>query len=210
MERMSAFVIQGHLWYPGTKEQKIAFWSRVLKIPLRFDEFLGGLPGLNCTLSYDLLQQRATEQNQSCIQDIRKMNASFQEPAPNGVMKTCSILQQMWQHIWNTVFQGSSLDSQFYWGLVPYAPAASVQFSSVSQSCLTLCDPMNCSTPGLPVHHQLRDFTQTHVHRVGDAIQPSHPLSSPSPPALNHSQHQGLSQWVNSSHEVPKVLEFQL
>ena len=103
MERMSAFVIQGHLWYPGTKEQKIAFWSRVLKIPLRFDEFLGGLPGLNCTLSYDLLQQRATEQNQSCIRDIRKMNASFQEPAPNGVMKTCSILQQMWQHIWNTV-----------------------------------------------------------------------------------------------------------
>ena len=56
-----------------------------------------------------------------------------------------------------------------------------VQFSSVAQSCLTLCDPMNCSTPGLPVHHQLPEFTQTHVHRVGDAIQPSHPLSSPSP-----------------------------
>ena len=68
------------------------------------------------------------------------------------------------------------------------------QFSSVTQSCLTLCDPMNCSTPGLPVHHQLPEFTQTQVHRVGDAIQPSHPLSSPSPPALNLSQHQGLSQ----------------
>ena len=66
------------------------------------------------------------------------------------------------------------------------------QFSSVTQSCPTLCDPMNCSTPGLPVHHQLPEFTQTHVHRVGDAIQPSHPLSSPSPPALNLSQHQGL------------------
>ena len=68
---------------------------------------------------------------------------------------------------------------------------------------------MNCITPGLPVHHQLPEFTQTHVHRVGDAIQPSHPLSSPSPPAPNPSQHQGLFQWVNSSHEVTKVLEFQ-
>ena len=81
------------------------------------------------------------------------------------------------------------------------------QFSSVSQPCLTLCDPMNCSTPGLPVHHQLLEFTQTHVHRVGDAI---HPLSSPSPPAPNPSQHQGLFQWVNSSHELAKLLEFQL
>ena len=86
----------------------------------------------------------------------------------------------------------------------------SVQFSSVAQSCPTLCDPMNHSTPGLPVHHQLPEFTQTHVHRVGDAIQPSHPLSSPSPPASNPSQHQSLFQWVNSSHEVAKGLEFQL
>ena len=85
-----------------------------------------------------------------------------------------------------------------------------VQFSSVAQSCPTLCDPMNCSTPGLPVHHQLPEFTQTHVHRLGDAIQPSHPLSSPSPPAPNPSQHQSLFQWVNSSDEVAKVLEFQL
>ena len=67
-----------------------------------------------------------------------------------------------------------------------------VQFSSVVQSCRTLCDPMNCSTPGLPVHHQLSEFTQTHARRVGDAIQASHPLLSPSPPALNLSQHQGL------------------
>ena len=83
-------------------------------------------------------------------------------------------------------------------------------FRSVAQSCLTLCGPMNHSTPGLPVHHQLPEFTQTHVHQVGDAIQPSHPLSSPSPPAPNPSQHQGLFQWVNSSHQVAKVLEFQL
>ena len=86
----------------------------------------------------------------------------------------------------------------------------SVQFSSVAQSCPTLCDPMNRSTPGLPVHHQLPEFTQTHVHRVGNAIQLSHPLSSPSPPAPNLSQHQGLFQWVSPSHEVAKILEFQL
>ena len=84
---------------------------------------------------------------------------------------------------------------------------SSVQFSSVAQSCPTLFDPMNCSTPGLPVHHQLPEFTQTHVC---DAIQPSHPLSSPSPPAPNLSQHQSLFQWVNSSLQVAKVLEFQL
>ena len=85
-----------------------------------------------------------------------------------------------------------------------------IQLSSVAQGCLTLCDPMNLSTPGLPVHHQLPEFTQTHVHRVSDAIQPSYPLLSPSPPALKPSQHQSLFQWVNSLHEVAKVLEFQL
>ena len=83
-------------------------------------------------------------------------------------------------------------------------------FSSVAQSCLTLCDFMDCSMPGLPAHHQLPELAQTHVHRVGDAIQPSHPLLSPSPPALNLSQIQGLFKWVSSSHQVAKVLEFQL
>ena len=83
-------------------------------------------------------------------------------------------------------------------------------FGSVqSLSPVRLCDPMKRSTPGLPVHHQLPEFTQTHVHWVSDAIQPSHPLLSPSPPALNLSQHQGLFQQVNSSHQVTKVLEFQ-
>jgi len=85
-----------------------------------------------------------------------------------------------------------------------------VHFSSVTQSCPTLCDPMNCSTPSLPVHHQLLKFIQTHVHWVSDAIQPFHPLSSPSPPALNLSQHQSLFKWVSSSHQVAKILEFQL
>ena len=86
----------------------------------------------------------------------------------------------------------------------------SVQFSSVPQSCLTLWDPKDWSTPGFPVHHQLLEFTQTHVHLVGDAIQPSYPLLSPFPPAFNLSQHQGLSRWISSLHQVAKVLEFQL
>ena len=94
------------------------------------------------------------------------------------------------------------------WRRSPHDDIQSVQFSSVTQSCPTLCDPMNRSTPGLPVHHQLPEFTQTHVHRVSDAIQPSHPLLSPSPPAPNPSQHQSLFQWVNSSHEVAKILVF--
>ena len=84
------------------------------------------------------------------------------------------------------------------------------KISSVAQLCLTLCDLMDCSTPGFPVHHQLPEIPQTHVHRVGDATQPSYSLSSSSPPAFNLSQHQGLFQWVGSSHQVAKVLELQL
>ena len=84
------------------------------------------------------------------------------------------------------------------------------QFSSVTQSCLTLCNPMDCSMPDFPVYHQRLQHDQTHVHRVSDAIQPSHPLSSPSPPAFTLSQHQGLFKWVSSSHHVAKVLEFPL
>ena len=93
-----------------------------------------------------------------------------------------------------------SLDS---FQLVLVSSWGSVQFS---QSCPTLCDPMDCSTPGLPVHHQLLELAQTHVHWVGDAIQPSYPLSSHSPPAFNLSQHEGLFHWVSSSHQVAKVL----
>ena len=87
------------------------------------------------------------------------------------------------------------------------------QFSSVQssrQSCLTLCNPRDSLMPGLPVHYQLPEFTQTHVHYVGDASQPSHPLMCPSPPALNLSQHQGLFKWVSSLHQVDKVLEFHI
>ena len=83
-------------------------------------------------------------------------------------------------------------------------------FSSVAQLCLTLCVPMDGNTPGIPVHHRLPEFIQTHVHRVGDAIQPSHPLSSTSPPTCNLSQHQCLFQWVNSSHQVAWSLSFNI
>ena len=85
---------------------------------------------------------------------------------------------------------------------------SSTLFSSVPQSCLTLCDPMECSTPGFPVHHQLLELAQTHVHWVGDAIQPSHPLSSPSPHTFSLSQHQGLFKWDNSLHSVAQVWSF--
>ena len=92
----------------------------------------------------------------------------------------------------------SDLNSSWLFSFLKIFIGVSVQFSSVAQSCPTLCDPMNRSTPGLPVHHQPTEFTQAHAHRVGDAIRPSHPLSSPFPPAPSPSQHQGLFQWVNS------------
>ena len=91
--------------------------------------------------------------------------------------------------------------------IVLYCTYGSDQFSSVAQMYQTLCDPVDNSTQSFPVHHQLPELTQTHVHWVSDAIQPSHPLSSPSPPALNLSQHQGLLKWVHSSHQVAKALE---
>ena len=97
-----------------------------------------------------------------------------------------------------------------HWSCIKYTWPSSMFYSSVTQSCPTLCNPMSRSIPGLPVYHQVPESTQTHVHQVGDAIQPSHPLSSPSPPTLNLSQHQGLFQWVSSLHQVAKVLEFQL
>ena len=112
-----------------------------------------------------------------------------------------------WRRKWQPTLVFLSGESNGQRRLVGYSP---VQFNSVAQSCLTLCDPMDCSTPGFPVHCQLSEFAQAHVHQVGDAIQPSHPLSSPSLPAFNLSQHQGIFQGISSSHQVAKVLEFQL
>ena len=109
-------------------------------------------------------------------------------------------LKLLERNIKNTILQKNYFKTFF----------GSVQFSSVTQSCPTLCDPTNCSTPGLPVHHQLPEFTQTHIHRVSDVIHPSHLLLPPFPLALNHSPDQGLFQQVGSSHQVAKVLELQL
>ena len=103
------------------------------------------------------------------------------------------------------------MSEEFSWGLsVLRERKKQSSCCLVAQSCLTLCGPMNHSTPGLPVHHQLLEFTQTYVRWVSDAIQQSHPLSFRSPPALNLSQHQGLFKWISSLHQVAKVLEFQL
>jgi len=115
-----------------------------------------------------------------------------------------SILQKLvrWRHL---ISQEGDLPNLKVLFLLPVL--CSVQVSSVPQSCPTFCNAMNRSTP---IHHQLPQFTKTHIHRVSDAIQPSHPLSSPSPPAPNPSQHQSLFQWVNSLREVAKVLELQL
>ena len=114
-----------------------------------------------------------------------------------------------WHHQLNGhEFEQTLGDGSGQRSLACYSP--SVHFSSVAQSCPTLCNPMDCSMLGLPVHHQLLELAQTYVHQVGDAIRLSHPLSSPSPPTFNLSQHQGLFQRVSSSHQVAKVLEFQL
>ena len=131
-----------------------------------------------------------------------------------GGLQSKSMGWQSVEHDWATnaslFITGHKGTDTTEWLTHSYICNSKYQFSSVAQSCPTLCDPMNHSTPGLPVHHQLLEFTQTHVHQIHDAIQPSHLLSSPSPSALNSSQHQSLFQWVNSSHEVAKVLEFQL
>ena len=143
-------------------------------------------------------ETRSTPVNRSVLR-----NASFL--LPPAAWATCQVSRWALGKLRQASPLSMSPPAPIYSKTIP-----SVQFSSVTQSCPTLCDPMNCSTPGLPVHHQLLEFTQTHVHRVSDAIQLSHPLLSPSPSAPNPSQHQGLFQWVNSSHEVAKVLEFQL
>ena len=122
------------------------------------------------------------------------------------------MLLESWKPLKGSLITVCCRESAMNVGLVGVTTprAFSGQFSSVAQSCPTLCDPMNHSTPCLPVHHQLPEFTQTHVLLVSAAIQPSHPLSSPSPLAPNPSQHHSLFQRVSSSHEVAKVLEFQL
>ena len=123
------------------------------------------------------------------IIEITSRNQSFPEAITSSFCLTSSNLH---------LLHCQALGSYFF---------DSIQFSSVAQSCLTFCNHVDCSTPGLPIRYQLPEFAQTHVHRVGDVLQPSHPLSSPSPPAFSLSQHQGLFQWVSSLHQVAKVLD---
>ena len=145
------------------------------------------------------------------ITDAMDMNLNLQQwwgTGRPGVLQSMGL--QRLGHNWTTTISNhETVYVKLLYGSILWYLQFS-QFNSVAQSCPTLCDPMNCSRPGLPVHHQLLEFTQTHVHRVSDAIQISHLLRSPYPPAPNPSQHQGLFQWVNSLHEVAKVLEFQL
>ena len=147
-----------------------------------------------------------TNGTRRAVSKVRAATSEFPSPLSSSELALCGLSMEagnsttsMW---WNEVIRSLEDEEKL---------PRHTQFSSVqSLSRVQLCDPMNHSTPGLPVHHQVPEFTQTHVRRVSDAIQPSHPLSSLSPPAPNPSQHQSLFQRVNSSHEVAKVLEFQL
>ena len=134
---------------------------------------------------------------------------------PSGCKNVCSFaLSNKLSYAYHVPYNSRGQHLKIYqweqFANIEHSPASLVQFSSVAQSCPTLCNPLDCSTQGFPVHHQLLESTQTHAHWVSDAIQPSHLLSSPSSPALNLSQHQGLFKWLSSSHQVAKVLEFQL
>ena len=152
-----------------------------------------------------------------CIQKVKYLNVGTKWLREQGThtshLETLTSRKSMWLFlIYSFICSTSPLSSS----PLPSPPPlrlssllATAQFSSVAQLCTTLCNPMDWSMPGLPVHHQLLEFTQTPLHWMGDAMQPSHPLSSPSPLALNLSQHQGLFRWVISSHQVAKVLEFQ-
>ena len=155
---------------------------------------------------WKILQEMGIPDHLSCL--LRNLYAGQEAKVRTGHWTTARF--KIGKGIWQDYISSLCLFNLHAEYIMYKASLDEAQLSSVTQSCLTLCDPMNRSMPGLPVHRQISEFTQTHVHRVRDAIQPSHPLSSPSPPALNPSQHQSFFQWVNSSHEGAKVLEFQL
>ena len=174
---------------------------------LDFTERLNNKNNINCYIGGERHKWHSIDKNGMWQKELKL--------SESGSVVSESMQPQKLYSRWNSPGQNSSSDSEKWkwkWKSLScvqlFANPWTIQFSSVTQSCPTLGNPMNCSTPGLQVPHQLPEFTQTHVHRVGDATQPSHPLSSPSPPAPNPSQHQSLFQWVNSSHEVAKVWSF--
>ena len=155
----------------------------------------------------DTLKPYSQKTSQSNHTKTTALSNSMKLSHACGATQDGLVMVEISDRMWST---GEGNGKPLQYSCLENPMKSTVQFSSVPQSCPTLCDPMNHSTQGLPVHHQLPEVTQTHIHRVSDAIQTSHPLSSPSPPAPNPSQHQSLFQRVNSSHEVAKVLEFQL
>ena len=182
---------------PGSEdplEEEMATHSSILAWRIPWTEEPGGL------------QSKGSQKSQTWLSNwiatTKYDEVQYQEPSYYCFKHQPECTGNNLLSIWTTLSAGQVLHALSCFSVV--------QFSSVTQSCPTLCNPMNLSTPGLPVNHQLPEFTQTHVHRVSDAIQASHPPLSPSPPAPNPSQHQSLFQWVNSSHEVAKVLDFQL
>ena len=160
-----------------------------------------------------LIDQHSWQSFSSCPSQVGESREPPPEPvgwAGCACLLSRSVMSDSLQPQWTVAHLAPLSGCNFYrWQATNPLPTV-VQFNSVAQLCLTLCNPTDCSTPGLPVHHQFLEPTKTHVRWVGDAIQQSHPLSSPSPPACNLSQHQGLFQWVSSSHHVAKGLEFQL
>ena len=151
-------------------------------------------------------RQESREEDAKCSYHVLH---AFLDVCPSVNQKLATNLK--WSEEWPNFRKICKLVFTFPWFLSETAVLNFlIQFSSVALLCLTLCDPIDCSMPGLPVHHQLLEFTQTRVRQVSDAIQPSNSLLSPSPTAFNLSQHQDLFQWVGSLHQVAKVLEFQL
>ena len=223
-ERRGDILLYTCLWAWGWAFQPLQYWHRGLSVPWRRFSSITGLYSLDANALPWLWWSKTSVVLFLHLSVSSAVSDSLRPHGPQPARLLCP-----WDFPWKWVAISSSRGIFLIWGSNPHLlhllhwqwilyhcvtwenpQMHPVQFSSVAQLRPTLCDPMNQSTPGLPVHHQLPEFTQTHVHWVGDAIQPSHPLSSPSPPAPNPSQHQGIFQWVNSSYEVAKVLEFQM
>ena len=193
-------------WFISSQMDHSAIWKHIH--PPLFTSLLFSLVSVPRTVSH--LQKRSSLYHKISLLHLLPCGTPLQSPTPDSTPSPLPKSIHLINCAHNTAFINFKNNKKvhciflsvglIFWlenfpNYTEWLPRH-LQFNSVPQSCPTLCDPMNCSTPGLPVYHQLLEFTQTHAHRVGDAIQPSHHLSSPSPPAPNSSQHQGLFQWV--------------